>query len=227
MGGLDKNRRLTLSGEATYRVRGSMVPPVTALVREIGVTELKFVTTEVLAAETILELMIKVSDESDSIAAMGRVVWQGHSSSKFLLDTSVAFVDLDPKTESRLLNYINAAAENIRVNRLHVRCPMVCEVRYAPLSDSSQEKEGVSGDIGVAGMKLFVHEDVEKNTELNMIFDLPHGRGKIAVRGKVVWKGQTVNGMTSIGVFFSGIDQREKQMILRYVNYTLLNDASA
>jgi hypothetical protein len=60
-----------------------------------------------------------------------------------------------------------------------------------------------------------------------MIFDLPHGRGKIAVRGKVVWKGQTVNGMTSIGVFFSGIDQREKQMILRYVNYTLLNDASA
>ncbi len=227
MDGLGNSKRSTLSGEATYRVRNSMVPPITALVREISVQGLNFVTTEVLESGTLLELMIKVSDTSDAIPAMGKVVWQGHSSSKFLLDTNVEFVDLDPKTESRILSYISTAAENIRVNRLHVRSPMVSEVRYSLLSDPGKEKEGVSGDIGAAGMKLFVHEILEKNTELNLVFDLPHGRGKIIARGKVVWKGQTVNGITSLGVCFSGIDQREKQMILRYVNYTLLNDASA
>ena len=223
----NKSTRLTSSGEATYHVKGGIQPPVTVLVREVSTKGVKFVTTEVLPPDTALELMIKVSSGSDAVSAIGKVIWQGHSYSKFLLDTAVEFVNLDPKTESRLMNYILSAVENIRVDRMHVRCPMITDVRYSLFNDRANKKEGISGDIGVAGMKLFVRENIVKDTEMDITFDLPNGRGHIAVRGKLVWKGQTLNGITPVGVYFSGIDQREKQTILRFVNYTLLHNASA
>jgi c-di-GMP-binding flagellar brake protein YcgR len=226
MADLEKNKRLAISGEATYRVKDSVAPPVTAIVREISGKGLKFVTTETLEIDTLLELLIKVSDGSDAIPALGKVTWQGYGSSKFFLETTIEFAELNPKNESRLLNYIHTSAENIRVNRQHVRCALVTDVKYALSTELGNQQEGISGDIGVEGMKLFVRNPVKVTAELHMFFTLPQARGEIVTRGKVVWNGQEINGMTSIGVCFEAMDDRYKKVILRYVNFTLSQSAS-
>ncbi len=217
----EERKTLKVSGETTYKVEGSISPPVSVMLRELGVKGIKFVTTEKLQNDLVLELMIKVSDGSDPIPALGKVVWQGHGSSKFLLDTTIEFTYIDPKDESRIANFINNSVKNIKASRLNVRCPMAVETTYSLFVTPDVQKKCESGDIGVEGMKLFVKENVEVGSDMKVSFDLPRGWGIVAVSATVAWKGNPMDGIIPIGVKFIDIQNQAKKRILHYVDYTL------
>ncbi|MFH1460612.1 MAG: PilZ domain-containing protein [Candidatus Omnitrophota bacterium] len=216
-----KNKRFLISGEANYRVKGSLMPPITVVVHELRETGLIFVTIDNLAQGIELELEIRVSENSDPISAVGKVIHQGNSTSKFLLDTEIEFSYISDKDKSRLTNYINTTAENIKANRLHVRCPMVTEVKFSLINNPERELSGISADIGIKGLKLFVREEIDLNTEINIIFDLPRGRGTIEAQGKIVWKGQKSKNGNTLGLEFIDISNINEKRILRYINFTI------
>lgn len=221
-----KSKILKISGEVIYKVQGSVGSPISVMVRELRNDGLKFVTTENLAEKTVLDLAIKVSEDSDPINAVGTVVWQGHGSSKFLLDTKVEFTEINPKEESRLLNFITHSAEHIKAGRCHVRCPMEVNVRYAKVTNPTEELTGQAVDIGILGMQLYIKQDIPNNIDLKLSFDLPRGRGTLNIVGSVVWKGPQVRDIYPIGIKFTEIENRDKQRILRYINYTITDGES-
>lgn len=217
----EPKKSLKISGETTYKIDGSISPPVSAMLREISVSGLKFVTTDTLPEGTLLELTIKVTPTSDPMPAKAKVIWQGHGSSKFLLDTEVEFVEISAQEQSRLSNFITNSAENIKAGRLTVRCAMMVEVTYSLFISPDIEKKCESGDIGVEGMKLFVKERIDIGKDLKIGFDLPRGWGAVEVSGTVVWNGQEMKGIIPIGVKFIDIQNQTKKRILHFVDYTL------
>jgi len=221
-----QSKILKISGEVIYKVLGSLMTPISVMVRELRNDGLKFVTTEKLEEKTILELAIKVTQDSDPINAVGLVVWQGHGNSKFLLDTTIEFTEISPKEESRLLNFITHSAEHIKAGRCHVRCPMEASVNYSTVGDQTRGDVGKTVDIGILGMQLYIKQDIPSNTELKVLFDLPRGRGSISVVAIVVWKGPQVGDIYPIGIKFTEIENRDKQRILRYINYTITDGSS-
>jgi len=221
-----KSKILKISGEVIYKKHGGVVPPVSVMIRELRNDGLKFVTTEILEEKTVLDLAIKVTQDSDPINVVGTVVWQGHSSSKFLLDTKIEFTEISAKEKSRLLNFITHSAEHIKAGRCHVRCPMDVNVRYFIAADPSTESNCQAVDIGILGMQLYILEDIPTNAELRIIFDLPRGRGTIDIIGTVVWKGPSTGDIYPIGLKFTKIESRDKQRILRYINYTITEGES-
>ncbi|MFH1061720.1 MAG: PilZ domain-containing protein [Candidatus Omnitrophota bacterium] len=221
-----KSKILKISGEVIYKVQGSVTPPISVMVRELRNDGLKFVTTENLDEKAVLDLAIKVTEDSDPITAVGTVVWQGHGSSKFLLDTKVEFTEISPKEESRLLNFITHSAEHIKAGRCHVRCPMEADVRYSSVDNPLDESIGQAVDIGILGMQLYVKQDIPNNVDLKVCFDLPRGRGTVIMVGTVVWKGPRTSGIYPIGLKFTEIENRDKQRILRYINHTITDGES-
>jgi len=217
----EPKKSLKISGETTYKVDGSMSPPISVMLREISVSGLKFVSTDSLPIGTVLELSIKVTPTSDPMPAKGKVIWQGHGSSKFLLDTDIEFVEISQQDQSRLSNFITNSAANIKAGRLNVRCAMSVEVTYSLFVYPDVQKKCESGDIGVEGMKLFVKEHIDIGKDLKINFDLPRGWGAVGVSGTVVWKGQEMNGIIPIGVKFIDIQNQTKKRIIHFVDYTL------
>ena len=217
----EERKSLKVSGETTYKVEGSISPPVSVMLREIGVKGIKFVTTEILQKDSVLELMIKDSDGSDPLTAQGKVIWQGHGSTKFLLDTDSEVTRIEPKEESRIADFINNSVKNIKVSRLNVRCPMTVEATYSLFISQDIEKKCESGDIGVEGMKLLLEEDVELGIDMKIRFDLPRGWGTVTVSATVAWKGKQMKGIIPIGVKFIDIQNQAKKRILHYLDYTL------
>ncbi|MCK4994523.1 MAG: PilZ domain-containing protein [Candidatus Omnitrophica bacterium] len=217
----EERKSLKVSGETTYKVEGSILPPVSVMLCEIGVKGIKFVTTEKLQTNVVLDLMIKVSDGSDPIPAQGRVVWQGHGASKFLLDTDIEFTRIESKEESRIASFITNSVENIKVLRLNIRCPMTVETGYSLFVTPDVEKKCESGDIGVEGMKLFLEEKVELGSDMKIRFNLPRGWGAVTVSATVVWKGKQMDRMIPVGVKFLDIQNQAKKRILHYIDYTL------
>ena len=217
----EERKSLKVSGETTYKVEDSISPPISVMLREIGVKGIKFVTTEKLENDLVLELMIKVSDGSDSIPALGKVVWQGHGASKFLLDTDIEFTRIDQKDESRIVNFINSSVKNIKTSRLNLRCPMSVETTYSLFVTPDIQKKCESGDIGVEGMKLLVEENIKVGSDMKISFDLPRGWGVVTVSATVVWKGKQMGGIIPIGVKFIDIQNQAKKRILHHVDYTL------
>jgi c-di-GMP-binding flagellar brake protein YcgR len=222
-----KSKILKISGEVIYKLQGSLMPPVSVMVRELRNDGLKFITTEHLDEKTILDLAIRVTEDSDPINAVGTVVWQGHGTSKFLLDTTIEFTEISPKEESRLLNFITHSAEHIKAGRCHVRCPMEVSVQYSNVDESLPlERTGQAVDIGILGMQLYVNHEIPNNATLKARFELPRGRGNINIVGTVVWKGPQTGDIYPIGIKFTEIENRDKQRILRYINYTISDSES-
>ncbi|MFH1093560.1 MAG: PilZ domain-containing protein [Candidatus Omnitrophota bacterium] len=217
----EERKSLKVSGETTYKVEGSISPPVSVMLHEVGVKGIRFVTTEKLQNNLALELMIKVSNGSDPIPAKGKVIWQGHGSSKFLLDTDIEFTHIDANDESRIANFINNSIKNIKVSRLNVRCPMTVETIYSMFVAPDVKKKCESGDVGIEGMKLLLEENVEVGSDMKISFDLPRGWGIVTVSATVAWKGKQMDGITPIGVKFIDIQNQAKKRILHYIDYTL------
>jgi c-di-GMP-binding flagellar brake protein YcgR len=223
----DKNTKfIRISGEVLYKPHKSVLPPVAVMIRELRNDGVKFVTTEKLEVQTELDLAIKVTEDSDPINAVGIVIWQGHGSSKFLLDTTIRFSAISPKDESRILNFISNSADNIKAGRCHVRCPMDSLVRYSYEATPAEESVGQTADIGILGMKLYVKDDIPINAALKLTFDLPRGRGTVISKGIVAWKGGQTNEVFPVGVKFTEIEARDKKRILRYINFTITEGKS-
>ncbi|MCG2711018.1 MAG: PilZ domain-containing protein [Candidatus Omnitrophica bacterium] len=217
----EERESLKVSGEATYMVEGSISPPVSVMLSEIGVNGIKFVTTEKLQNNLVLDMMIKVSDDSDPIPAKGKVVWQGQGLSRFLLDTNIEFTRIDPKGKSRIASFINDSVKNIKAGRLNVRCPMTVETTYRLFVTPYVQKRCESGDIGLEGMRLLVEENIEVGSDMKIRFDLPHGWGVVTVSATVAWKGKPMDRIIPIGVKFIDIQNEAKKRILHYIDYTL------
>ncbi|MBI4846782.1 MAG: PilZ domain-containing protein [Candidatus Omnitrophica bacterium] len=217
----EHKKKADISAEGVYRIKGSFTPPVSVKITYFDKRELRFVTTEKFSEGAELELTIMVTQSSDPIVVTGKVTWQGHESSKFLLDTTLEYTEISAKDESRLTSFLNDSAENIKADRLNMRCVMVVEVKYKYKERPDDENKCVSQDIAIEGIKLSLKEDMPINAELELAFDLPNGRGRIFTKGKVVWKHKEPNDINLVGVKFIDIENSDKRRILRYINYML------
>ncbi|MCP4649980.1 MAG: PilZ domain-containing protein [PVC group bacterium] len=217
----NENIRLPISGEATYKMQGSFRPPISVPVNEISDTGLKFIATEVLAEGAILELSIKVTNVFDPMPAVGRVLWQRESSSKFLYDTAVKFVSIDLVKEKELLQYISQFARKMTISRTHIRCALNTEVMFKIMGDP-ETYSGMSVDVGILGLKMFTKDKVNINDSLNISFDLPNNEARFFVKGRVVWKEQAQNNVISIGIKFIEIEEKQKEEILSYIKSKLV-----
>ncbi|MCM8813955.1 MAG: PilZ domain-containing protein [Candidatus Omnitrophica bacterium] len=210
---------MAISGEATYRIAQTLSLPVTVLTREMNRDGLHFVTTEKLNPGTVLELKIKILNMSEPFEVQGKVLWQRKVSSQFLLDTFVEFLGLsDSAAEHKLLAYISRIAEWKTVNREHVRCPMITDVTWK-LPGRPEAHRAASGDIGRAGMKLFLSEDIPQNVPLDFSFAFPGNPAVCSVAGQVVWKSR---GQTNFaGVKFLEVPPALKEIILEYIDKSI------
>lgn len=217
---LDRNKKLAISGEVNYKIRNSIAMPVTVMIYEISGVGVKFVTSETLEPETLLEMELRVTETSDPISAIGKVVDQKIGQSKFLLNTEVEFTEIDAKYESRLLHFINNFADDIKVKRTMPRCSMMTNVYYSHLSDAANQGTCISADICMIGMKLYISEDMPVGTKIRLTFTMPDKYAPpVAVIGEVVWKKKEPQKM--IGLKFVGFEEYAEERIYNYIKRTL------
>lgn len=220
--------RLPLSCEANYKMMGDFAPPNTVSVTEISESGFKFVTTQKIPQDRPIEVMIKVTETSHPLLATGKVVWQKNISSKYLLDTCVEFIRISPQHKSRLLSYINNFAEHIKFKRDAVRCSMMTEVRYTVLDGTDKTATTcLSGDVGIKGLKLHAEEQIDVNTNVRVVFNLPGEKGFIQAKGRVAWKQEEQGNILAIGVEFTDIKNEDKERILQFINSRLSIKKSA
>ncbi|MFH1460611.1 MAG: PilZ domain-containing protein [Candidatus Omnitrophota bacterium] len=211
--------RLSVSGEGVYRIQGLFSLPKTVIIKEISKDGLRFVAQEKLAEETVLELVIQITNISDPIIATGKVIWQRELSSRFLLDTSVKIISINADNENKLVRYIYQFAKNTSVNRKGVRCPLETKVQYHCLNDNTAEKECVSTDISIEGMKLIINETIPIETKLRLGFDLPGIPTRIYLKGEVVWAKD--DEISTIGIQFFELKLEDKKKIASYIAHKL------
>ena len=113
---------LSISGEAFYKIVGFHVPPVDVIVREISKSGLKFVTSNTIEPESLMEITIKVTSISEPIHAVAKVLWQRKLTSKFLFDTCVKFIKINDENSNRLVKYIYDYASASVISREYARC---------------------------------------------------------------------------------------------------------
>ncbi|MBU0634669.1 MAG: PilZ domain-containing protein [Candidatus Omnitrophica bacterium] len=219
--------RLPLSCEANYKILGDFAPPKTVSVTEISESGFKFITTQEIPRDRALEVAIKVTETSHPLMATGKVLWQKNISSKYLLDTCVEFIRITPQHKSRLISYINNFAEHIKFKRDAVRCSMMTEVRYTVLDGTNKTMTCLSGDVGIKGLKLHAEEQIDVNTNVQVVFGLPGEKGFIQAKGRIVWKQEEQGRILAIGVEFADIKNEDKERILQFINSRLSITKSA
>ncbi|MFH2136885.1 MAG: PilZ domain-containing protein [Candidatus Omnitrophota bacterium] len=217
---------LPVSGEVNYRIKDSFKPPVCVLINEISETGLKFISTDIIVKDTILELTIKLADTLEPIPAIGKVIWQRSGASKFLYDTCIKFVSIDSDKERELLRYISQVAKTMMMNRSHVRCTLVTDVIFKILG-RPENLNCISGDIGILGMKLLTKEEINVNSTLKLSFVFPDDGERLYFNGRVMWKGRPRDQVYAVGVKFVELDEHCKEKILKYIKSKLLFEDKA
>ncbi|MBI4846781.1 MAG: PilZ domain-containing protein [Candidatus Omnitrophica bacterium] len=210
----NKRTRVFVSAEANYKIKGQVSPPVTVLVREVSRFGLRFVTADVLEKDTVLELFLKLTNISDPIYVVGKVLWQRVVLSKFLRDTCIKFSTLEASHEGWLINYISQLSESKGVSRKHMRCSLITDVLFSCTKNNTQGK-CVSGDIGVEGMRLLLLEKMEIDTELLLSFAFNDKSSTISILGKVVWYREGSSKMA--GIKFINIAEENRKKITGYI----------
>ncbi|MFH1061703.1 MAG: PilZ domain-containing protein [Candidatus Omnitrophota bacterium] len=202
-----------------------------ALVTEMSNSGLKFINTELIPKNTILELKIILDSKSPPILAQTRVLWQRQVSSILLnsqtgkgcvYDTAVVFTNFAPGDKQILADYMHHFTEKIASNRAHLRFPLVLDAKVS-LADinKKQEYDCVIGDIGVQGVKLFIQADIALNTKIYVRFELPDAFGCLNLLGIIVRKIKTNQNVWALGIEFSKISIEEKETILDFISSRL------
>ncbi|MFH1093559.1 MAG: PilZ domain-containing protein [Candidatus Omnitrophota bacterium] len=211
---------LSVSGEATYKISGSAFPPVDVIVSEISKSGLKFITSNIINPETLIELTIKITSISEPIQAVAQVLWQRKLSSRFLLDTSAKFIKINEGNSKRLVKYIYEYAASSVISREYVRCSLITEVNFFDFNDKDIKGTCLSTDIGVKGMKLLVEDMIDVGRELMLTFNLPDDNLQFfKLKGKVVWVRKGANNV--LGVRFEKLSEIDLNRIIRYVEAKL------
>lgn len=220
-----RNISLSISGEATYKISGSLVSLVDVIVREISKNGLKFVTSNMLEPETAIDLIIKITSISEPIHAVAKVLWQRKLNSKFLLDTSVEFIKIDDENSNRLVKYIYEYAASSVINREYVRASLITEVIFFELKSEDIKTKCFSADIGVKGMKLFINEMIDVQTYIMLSFYLPDDDAyRFSLKGKVVWGRKGYPNV--LGVRFEQLSEVDLNRIIKYVQSKLSQSQS-
>lgn len=211
---------LSISGEANYRIQGTLGPPVTVTFNEISTLGIRFVTTERLPQGTMLELSIRVTSVSDPIEAIGIILWQRRIVSKFLSTTSVKFTVLQERYKGRLLQYIQEYSSWKVIDREQVRCPLFAEVACVSRDKEHAAFTCMSSDIGLKGMRLLTDAalDVGKNLHLSLV--ISELQGAFDCDAQVVWRRSGTNAC--IGVSFVGLTKDDEDRIRTYMSEKLL-----
>ena len=214
------NISLSISGEADYRIAGSIAPPVTVYFSEISTAGIHFVTAQELPKVCNLNLSIRLSALTNPILAEGSVLWQRQISSKFLFRTCVKFTKVQEDQEGQLLQYIREYSKWRIVDREHVRCGLNTDVSCVSIGSQFFEATCLSADIGLKGMKLLTDAPWEPGQKIQIVFSLPHVIGTVECTAQVAWKRPGVN--CCVGISFEELSTDQKDKIQLYINETLL-----
>ncbi|MBU1044754.1 MAG: PilZ domain-containing protein [Candidatus Omnitrophica bacterium] len=202
-----------------------------ALVTEVSSSGLKFVNTELILPNTILDLKIILDHHTAPLLAQARVLWQRqansillnvHTGKGYLHNTAVVFTDFSEQDKINLNSYIQKFSQTIACNRAHLRWPLVLDAEFYLLNkDKNRKYDCVIGDIGIEGVKLFSNIDIPLNSIIKLIFSLPDAFGSFNIRGTIVRKVETKHNIWALGIEFSGIKIQEKEIIIDFISSRL------
>lgn len=92
--------------------------------------------------------------------------------------------------------------------RLNERFREALEVTYSFLVERDSTpvlfKDTQTLDISREGVRLLVHDEVHKDTLIQMSIRVPSIKNPVLMLGKVRWTDQRENGMTEVGIRFLG-----------------------
>ncbi len=211
---------LSISGEATYKIIGSLAAPVDVIVSEISKSGLKFVASNEIEPNTLIVLNINITSISEPIQAVAKVLWQRKLSSRFLLDTCVKFIKINDENSNRLVKYIYEYAASSVISREYVRCSLITELKFSAVDAEDIKGKCLSADIGVKGMKLLVAQILDVGRELMLNFNLPDDNPEsLNLKGKIVWARKGANNV--LGVRFEKLSEIDYNRIVSYVEAKL------
>lgn len=229
---------LAVSTDIFYKIIGSKQQHENnAIVTEISESSIKFINMEIIPKNSLLDIRIKVNNSAEPVLATARVLWQRKivtvfsegellsSSAKAggaLHETCLKITQINPLEDKKLKKYIHQFSEKTAVNRGHVRLPLIIDAKCKiGQSSKDQEFDCVIGDIGLEGVKLFVKDPAEVNSNITVVFELPEGFGTFKLLGTVVRKSPAKHGVWGLGIEFKQIRLEDKEKILEFISSKL------
>jgi len=209
--------RLYVGVEAIYRQKDK---ENTVLVQDISISGVRFISNEDLDENLELYFTLNIPDLAVPITATGKVIWQKKFSESFY-DTGIEFINMDLKARETLSEYIKQSLGRVEENREFVRSNLSTMVSYKLASNPAEEKRCISVDISPTGVKVFIKEKLENNTELDMSFLLPEDKELIVAKGKVIWCRDREEKFCECGIEFIEIEGKYVDKINHYVKKTL------
>jgi len=213
--------RLYVGVEAAYTHKGKSDDTAKmVLVQDISVSGVRFIATEQLAVDEVLELNVTISGIVEPIKAIGKIAWQKAFSQNFF-DTGLEFTEIAADVKQEILTYVHEAKGKAIENREFVRGNLSTTVTYALVKNPDIQSKCISVDICPTGMKLFLKENLKKDTVLHLAFNLPGNAKTIFADGKIVWGRGRQHDIIESGIEFTFIKKSDMDQIADYVRKSL------
>ncbi len=223
---------LTAATDVYYNIAGSDHKyESNAIVTEISSLGLKFVNTELIPPNTILDLKMILDKKAELVLVKARVLWQRqansillnvHTGKGYLHNTAVVFTNIASDDKRILDDYMHGFSQTVAINRAHLRWPLVLDAKFSIVDrPKSKDNDCVIGDIGIEGVKLFTKAKLDLNAKISLEFALSDAYGDFKLKGIVVRKVETKNSIWALGIEFSDIPIEDKEVILDFISSCL------
>jgi c-di-GMP-binding flagellar brake protein YcgR len=212
--------RLYVGVEAIYRQKVINGTENKVLVQDISVSGVRFISSEHLANNTLLEFSLTIPDIPLPVTALGKVMWQKRFSESFY-DTGIEFTEINPQLRETLSKYIKSALGRVEEHREFVRANLSTMIAYRCLNNLDEEKRCISVDISPSGLKVFMKEGLETGTCLALCFTLPDEPQAIKAEGKIIWVRAREEQFSEAGIEFTQLNDEFSESINAYVKKTL------
>ncbi len=213
--------RLDVDAHMMYKIKGKNDSACRMSLEDVSSNGVRVISNKLLQNSDLLELTLEIPGIDGVIRAQGRVAWQRQVTMD-LLDTGIEFTQINDIDKKKLVDFIEGSTGRDVERREYVRCPLNTGVRYLVVSDPEVERDCVSVDVCVLGLKIMAKEKLEKGTQLRIMFSLPDEKDQIVAKCTVVaWVKQGGENFFETGIEFLEISAENKDRINRYIQKTL------
>jgi c-di-GMP-binding flagellar brake protein YcgR len=215
--------RLDVVAQASYTLKGKNNIPYSVSLEDVGCNGIRIICNEKFAETDILELKLTIPGVEGDIILQGKSVWQRQINMD-LLDTGIQFTYIDDENREKLFGFIERETGRTVERREYVRCDFVGEVKYNLLNKPEIQKDFISVDVCILGLKVMAKEQLDKGTQLCVEFKLPGQEEKIVAKCTVVaWVKKNEDNLFETGIEFLEISDECKERIAQYIKAAYKN----
>lgn len=209
--------RLDVIAQASYTLKGKTDIPDRVNLEDVGCNGIRIICNKKLAETDILELRLTIPGVDGDIVLEGKSVWQRQINMD-LLDTGIKFTYIDDENREKLFCFIERETGRTVERREYVRCDFTGEIKYNLLNEPKIQKDCISVDVCILGLKVMAKEQLEKGTQLCVEFKLPGQEEKIIAKCTVVaWVKKNEDNLFETGIEFLEISDQCKEKIAQYI----------